>query len=50
MVVVEARHFCMEMRGVGKAGLSTTTSAIRGVFADERRQRQFLDLLRRSQS
>ena len=50
MVVVEARHFCMEMRGVGKAGVSTTTSAIRGAFADERRQRQFLDQLRRSQS
>ena len=50
MVVVEARHFCMEMRGVGKAGMTTTTSAIRGVFADGRRQRQFLDQLRRSQS
>jgi GTP cyclohydrolase I len=50
MVVVEARHFCMEMRGVGKGGMSTTTTAIRGVFADDRRQRQFLDQLRRSQS
>lgn len=50
MVVVEARHFCMEVRGVGKTGVSTTTSAIRGVFADERTQRQFLDQLRRSQS
>ena len=50
MVVVEARHFCMEMRGVGKAGVSTTTSAIRGVFADPGRQRQFLDQLRRSPS
>ena len=50
MVVVEARHFCMEMRGVAKAGVSTTTTAIRGVFADERKQRQFLDQLRRSQS
>ena len=35
MVVVHARHLCMEMRGVGKAGLTTTTSAIRGVFEDE---------------
>lgn len=50
MVVIEARHFCMEMRGVGKAGVSTRTSAIRGVFTDDRRQRQFLDQLRRSQS
>src|SRR5687767_5301357 len=29
MVVVEARHFCMEMRGVGKPGVSTETTAIR---------------------
>jgi GTP cyclohydrolase IA len=50
MVVVEARHFCMEMRGVGKGGMSTTTTAIRGVFADDRRQQQFLDQLRRTQS
>ncbi len=42
MVVVEARHFCMEMRGVRKAGARTTTSAVRGAFADERRQREFL--------
>jgi GTP cyclohydrolase I len=32
MVVVQARHLCMEMRGVGKPRLTTTTSAIRGVF------------------
>ena len=50
MVVIEARHFCIEMRGVGKGGMSTTTTAIRGVFADDRRQQQFLDQLRRSQS
>lgn len=50
MVVVEARHFCMEMRGVGKGGMATTTTAIRGVFADDRRQRQFLDQLGRRQS
>ena len=35
MVIVQARHLCMEMRGVGKTGLTTTTSAIRGAFADE---------------
>lgn len=46
MVVVEARHFCMEMRGVRKAGARTTTSAVRGAFADERRQREFLARVR----
>lgn len=45
MVVVQARHFCMEMRGIGKPGLTTTTSAIRGDFEEERVRREFLALL-----
>jgi GTP cyclohydrolase I len=45
MVVVQARHFCMEMRGVGKAGAATTTSAIRGAFEEERTRQEFLTLL-----
>lgn len=32
MVVIEARHFCMEIRGIQSPGTITTTSAIRGVF------------------
>jgi GTP cyclohydrolase I len=45
MVVVRARHLCMEMRGVGKPGAATTTSAIRGAFAEEALRREFLGLL-----
>jgi len=45
MVVVQARHFCMEMRGVAKAGVTTTTSAVRGVFEEERSREKFLALL-----
>jgi GTP cyclohydrolase I len=45
MVVIQARHFCIEMRGVGKAGLTTTTSAIRGVFEDERSRQKLFALL-----
>ena len=47
MVIVEGRHFCMEMRGVAKTGALPTTSAIRGVFADERTRQEFLGLVRR---
>lgn len=45
MVVVEARHLCMEMRGVEKPGAYTTTSAIRGCFNDKLVREEFLDLL-----
>jgi GTP cyclohydrolase I len=34
MVVVEAEHLCMSMRGIQKSGSTTVTSAVRGLFRD----------------
>ncbi|MFN7959923.1 MAG: GTP cyclohydrolase I FolE [Thermoanaerobaculia bacterium] len=47
MVVIEARHLCVEMRGVKKPGAVTVTSAIRGSFLSRPVRQEFLDLLRR---
>jgi GTP cyclohydrolase I len=47
MVVIEARHLCVEMRGVRKPGALTVTSAIRGIFNTQSVREEFLDLLNR---
>ncbi len=47
MVVLEARHLCVEMRGVKKPGAVTVTSAIRGIFLNKPAREEFLDLLKR---
>ena len=46
-VMIEARHMCMEMRGVQKINSITSTSALRGIFIkDERTRKEFFDLIK----
>lgn len=40
IVVVEANHLCMTVRGVQKPGSITVTSAVRGIYARDQRTRQ----------
>ena len=47
MVVVQARHCCIETRGVNCVGIVTTTSAVRGVFKEDRHRLEFWALLPR---
>lgn len=48
-VVLEARHMCVEMRGVQKANSTTSTSALRGLFLkNEKTRREFFSLINSS--
>ena len=45
-VVIQARHMCMEMRGVEKINSTTTSSALRGLFKkDEKTRSEFFSLI-----
>ncbi len=46
MVVVEAKHMCMQMRGVEKQNSITTTSAFSGAFNQAKTREEFMNLLR----
>ena len=45
MVVVEARHMCMQMRGVEKQNSITTTSEFSGAFNQAKTRQEFMNLL-----
>ena len=45
MVVIEARHMCMQMRGVEKQNSITTTSEFSGAFNQAKTRQEFMNLL-----
>ena len=48
MVVIEAKHMCMQMRGVEKQHSVTTTSAFSGAFNQAKTREEFLQLIHNS--
>jgi GTP cyclohydrolase I len=46
MVVVEAQHLCMQMRGVQKQHSITTTSDFTGIFRSQKTREEFISLIK----
>lgn len=48
MVIIDAEHLCMSMRGIKKPGSKTVTSAVRGIFRSKQSTRdEMLELIKR---
>lgn len=45
IVVIEAEHLCMSMRGVRKPGASTVTSAVRGIMLEQATRNEAMSLI-----
>ena len=50
MVVLEARHMCMQMRGVEKQNSITTTSDFSGAFNQAKTRQEFMNLIHNNQT
>lgn len=46
MVVIEAQHMCMQMRGVEKQSSITTTSDFTGIFKEAKTREEFISLIK----
>ena len=49
MVVIEARHMCMQMRGIEKQNCITTTSDFSGAFNQAKTRQEFMNLIHNNQ-